>query len=103
MADHDGNHRCLVEKNVPIVFILPSRWQDGADSLGIETTSCLWFSEAYLDGQDGGRVANPVLVVERVGQLVREPGGQPRQDVGMPVAAYRVEQVVSGVISQVAK
>ena len=35
MADHDGNHRCLVEKNVPIVLILPSRWQDGAESLGI--------------------------------------------------------------------
>ena len=36
MADHDGNHRCLVEKNVPIAFILPGRWQDGAESLGIE-------------------------------------------------------------------
>ena len=36
MADHDGNHRCLVEKNVPIALILPSRWQDGAESLGIE-------------------------------------------------------------------
>ena len=35
MADHDGNHRCLVEKNVLIALILPSRWQDGADSLGI--------------------------------------------------------------------
>ena len=36
MADCDGNHRCLVEKNVPIPFILPSRWQDGAESLGIK-------------------------------------------------------------------
>ena len=36
MADHDGNHRCLVEKNVPIVLILHSRWQIGAESLGIE-------------------------------------------------------------------
>ena len=36
MADHDGNHICLLEKNVPIAFILPSRWQDGAESLGIE-------------------------------------------------------------------
>ena len=36
MADHDGNHRCLVEKNVPKALILPSRWQDGAKSLGIE-------------------------------------------------------------------
>ena len=41
MADHDGNHRCLVENNVPIVLILPSRWQDGAESQGIERTSCL--------------------------------------------------------------
>ena len=41
MADHDGNHRCLVKKNVPIALILPSRWQDGAESLGMETTSCL--------------------------------------------------------------
>ena len=40
MADHDGNHRCLEETNVPIAFILTSRWQDGAESLGIETTSC---------------------------------------------------------------
>ena len=36
MADHDGNHRCLKEKNVPIAFILPSRLRDGAESLGIE-------------------------------------------------------------------
>ena len=42
MADHDGNHRCLVEKNVPIALILPSRWRDGAESLGMERTSCLW-------------------------------------------------------------
>ena len=30
MADHDGNHRCLIEKNDPKAFILTSRWQDGA-------------------------------------------------------------------------
>ena len=36
MADHDGNHRCLVKNKVPIALILPSRWQDGAESLGIE-------------------------------------------------------------------
>ena len=37
MVSHfDYKHRCLVEKNVPIAFILPSRWQDGAESLGIE-------------------------------------------------------------------
>ena len=41
MADNDGNHRCLVEKNVSILLILPSRWQYGAESLGMETTSCL--------------------------------------------------------------
>ena len=42
MADHDGNHRCHIEKNVPIAFILPSRWQDGAERQGIDITSCLW-------------------------------------------------------------
>ena len=36
MANHDGNHRCLVEKNVTMALIFPSRWQDGAESLGIE-------------------------------------------------------------------
>ena len=41
MADHDGNPRCLAEINVPIAFILPSRWQDGAESPGMETTSFL--------------------------------------------------------------
>ena len=35
LADHDGNPRCLVEKNVP-------RWQDSAESLVMETKSCLW-------------------------------------------------------------
>ena len=48
MAEHDGNHRYLVEKNVPIVFILPSRWQDGAESLRMDCTSCLWFGETNL-------------------------------------------------------
>ena len=43
MADHDGNHRCLVERNVPIALILASRWRDGAESLGMERTSCLCF------------------------------------------------------------
>ena len=32
---------CFIEKNVPIEFILPSRWLDGVQSLGIEITSCL--------------------------------------------------------------
>ena len=36
MADHDGNHRCLVEKNVPIALMASSRWRYGAKSLGIE-------------------------------------------------------------------
>ena len=42
MTDHDWNHRCLIEKNVPIAVILPNRWQDGAESLVIEYTSCRW-------------------------------------------------------------
>ena len=37
MVSHfDYQHRCLT------ALILPSRWQDGAESLGMETTSCLW-------------------------------------------------------------
>ena len=32
----DCKHLCLVKKNVPIAIILPSRWQVGAESLGIE-------------------------------------------------------------------
>ena len=47
MADHDGNHRCLIEKNVPIALILPSRWQDGAESLGIEHK--LFMVKAHLN------------------------------------------------------
>ena len=47
MADHDENHRCLIEKNVTIASIFPSRWQDGAESLGMETTSCLWVALAH--------------------------------------------------------
>ena len=35
-------HRCLEEKNVPSALILSSRWQDSAESLGREHTSCLW-------------------------------------------------------------
>ena len=42
MVSHfDYKQRCLVEKTVPIVLILPSRWQDSGASLGIERTSCL--------------------------------------------------------------
>ena len=48
MVSHfDNKHRCLIEKNVPIALILPSRWQEGAESLGIERTSCLC-KYAYL-------------------------------------------------------
>ena len=36
MSDHNGNPSYLVEKNVPIVFILTSRCQNGAETLGIE-------------------------------------------------------------------
>ena len=42
MADHDGNLKSLAEKNVSIALILPRRWQDGAESLGMETTSSLY-------------------------------------------------------------
>ena len=38
----DSKHRCHIEKNVPIGFVLPSRWQNGAESLGIKITICLW-------------------------------------------------------------
>ena len=31
MANHDGNHRSLVEKNVPIALILPRKWEDAAE------------------------------------------------------------------------
>ena len=41
MADHDGNHRCLVEKNVPIALILLSRWHDGTESLREIFVVCL--------------------------------------------------------------
>ena len=48
MAYHDGNLRCHAEENVPIALILPSRWQDGGESLGMETTSCLWLLRFQL-------------------------------------------------------
>ena len=51
MADHDGNHWCLVEKNVPIASILRSRWQDGAESLGMKTTSSLWLPNCGGSGK----------------------------------------------------
>ena len=39
MVGHfDNKHRCLEEKNVPKALILPSRWQDSAESLGMEHT-----------------------------------------------------------------
>ena len=45
MVGHfDCKHSCLVEKKAPIVFILPSSWQDGAESLGIETLAVLKLS-----------------------------------------------------------
>ena len=42
IADHSGNDARLADKYVPIVFILPGRWQDGAGSLRIETICSLW-------------------------------------------------------------
>ena len=47
MVDHFDCKSCLVEKNVPKAFILPSRWQDAAESLGVETTNCLWSCGAW--------------------------------------------------------
>ena len=42
MVGHfDCKHSFIVEKNARIAFILPSRWQAGAENLGMETTSCL--------------------------------------------------------------
>ena len=47
MVGHfDYKHRCLVEQNVPMVFILPSRWQDGEESVVIACTCCLWLRHA---------------------------------------------------------
>ena len=44
MVGHfDCKPSCLIEKNVRVAFILPSRWHDGAESLGIETNRCLCF------------------------------------------------------------
>ena len=43
----DCKHRCHIETNALIAFILPSRWQDGAESLGIETTCCLWLGDLF--------------------------------------------------------
>ena len=43
----DSKYSCLIEKNAPIAFILPSRWQDGTESLGMETTSCLCYCPSY--------------------------------------------------------
>ena len=41
VSHFDYKHSRLIDKNVPIAFILPSRWPDGAESLGIGQTSCL--------------------------------------------------------------
>ena len=48
MADHDGNHRCLVEENVPIAHILPCRWQYGAESLRTLPTLFVDFTTSKL-------------------------------------------------------
>ena len=45
----DPKHRCLIEKNVSIELILPSRWRDGTESLGMEHTSCLcWWIWCFV-------------------------------------------------------
>ena len=49
MVSHfDCEHSSLIEKNVIIVFILPSRWKDGAESQGKETTGCLCYQLSRL-------------------------------------------------------
>ena len=48
VSNFDYKHRCLIEKNVPMALILPSRWQDGSESLGIERTSCLCLYDRRL-------------------------------------------------------
>ena len=44
----DCKHSCLIEKNVSIVFILPRRWRDDDESLGIKTTSCCLCKKAFF-------------------------------------------------------
>ena len=50
-----SHNQCPVEKNVPIVLILPSRWQDGAESQWMETASCLclhkWQNKTWQKGR----------------------------------------------------
>ena len=42
MVGHfDYKHRCLIEKDVPMALILPSRWWYSAESLWMESASCL--------------------------------------------------------------
>ena len=56
MVGHfDYKHRFLVVKNVPIALILPNRWQDGAESLGMERTIFLWLFDYQnkLNGNPG--------------------------------------------------
>ena len=52
VSQFDYKHKCLEEKIVPIALIFPSRWQDGAESLGIERTTCLWSYLAHLLGHN---------------------------------------------------
>ena len=52
VSQFDYKHKCLVEKIVPIAFIFPSRWHDGAESLEIERTTCLWSYLAILLGHN---------------------------------------------------
>ena len=41
MANHELNHRCLIEKQVHIVFILTNRWHYRDVSLGIPQAVCV--------------------------------------------------------------
>ena len=54
-----------MEKNVPIAFILPSRWQDGAESLGIERLHNLFMLlMSYIDPEKVGVYFLRILIFE---------------------------------------
>ena len=54
MADNYRNQRCLVENNVSIALLFPNRWQDGAESLELETPKAVYCESA------SGRDREPV-------------------------------------------
>ena len=67
MVGHfDCKHRCLSEKNIPIAFILPSRWQDGVESVVIETPLIAVYGHGllfYETRQSWNKIIRPPLPV----------------------------------------